>query len=64
MDKNVLSQQRHNIWLTQDSQIYTDKVSFRKNSGDIHSFNLDFTPNSSMLTTNTNAESIHNYNPT
>lgn len=63
MDKNVLSQQRHNIWLTQDSQIYTDKVSYRKNSGDTNSFKFDYVPSSSVVTTNTKAESINNYNP-
>lgn len=64
MDKNVLSQQRHNIWLTQDSQIYTEKVSFRKNSSDIYGFQLNYTSNPASHITTTTSESINNYNPT
>ena len=49
IEGTFLTQQRKNIWLTDDSQIYVDKVLFRKNYNDVNHFKLNYVPATTKL---------------
>ena len=51
IEGTFLTQQRKNIWLTDDSQIYVDKVLFRKNYNDVNHFKLNYVPATTRLIT-------------
>ena len=50
IEGTFLTQQRKNIWLTDDSQIYTDKILFRKNYNDTEYFKFDYKPGNGTIT--------------
>ena len=50
LEGTFLTQQRKNIWLTDDSQIYTDKILFRKNYNDPNYFKLDYKTGNGTIT--------------
>lgn len=49
IEGSFLTQQRKNIWLTDDSQIYVDKILFRKNYNDVNHFKLNYVPTTTKL---------------
>lgn len=42
LDRGVINQQAANIWLTQDSEIRLNKITFKNNAGSSHSFNFNY----------------------
>jgi hypothetical protein len=50
IEGTFLTQQRKNIWLTDDSQIYMDKILFRKNYNDPSYFKFDYKSGNGSIT--------------